>query len=183
MEYKSIRGESRSHERNLDAIDDEPNALRSKLADEIFAPAEAVFLVARRCDFKSQLGRGVANLQNPRRSLRSEDHGLILILTFYTSIMVPYNAAFRNKTMDDMALLVVDSVVDVIFFLDIILNFQTTFVGQSGEVVSDPKIIRMNYLKSWFVIDLLSCLPYDVFNAFQYVDEVCIDRQLSYHKQ
>ena len=108
---------------------------------------------------------------------------LILILTFYTSIMVPYNAAFRNKTMDDMALLVVDSVVDVIFFLDIILNFQTTFVGQSGEVVSDPKIIRMNYLKRWFVIDLLSCLPYDVFNAFQYVDEVCIDRQLSYHKQ
>jgi hypothetical protein len=27
-------------------------------------------------------------------------------------------------------------------------------------------------LKSWFVIDLLSCLPYDVFNAFQDVDEV-----------
>lgn len=24
----------------------------------------------------------------------------------------------------------------------------------------------MNYLKSWFIIDLLSCLPYDVFNAF-----------------
>ena len=42
----------------------------------------------------------------------------------------------------------------------------------NGEVVSDPKVIRMNYLKSWFVIDLLSCLPYDVFNAFQYVDEV-----------
>lgn len=33
-------------------------------------------------------------------------------------------------------------------------------------MVSDPKIIRMNYLKSWFTIDLLSCLPYDVFNAF-----------------
>jgi len=39
-------------------------------------------------------------------------------------------------------------------------------VGPGGEVVSDPKVIRMNYLKSWFIIDLLSCLPYDVFNAF-----------------
>lgn len=39
-------------------------------------------------------------------------------------------------------------------------------MGPGGEVVSDPKVIRMNYLKSWFIIDLLSCLPYDVFNAF-----------------
>ncbi|KAJ8309419.1 hypothetical protein KUTeg_014293 [Tegillarca granosa] len=96
---------------------------------------------------------------------------MILILTFYTAITVPYNTAFRNKTMDQVPLLVIDSIVDVVFFVDIILNFHTTFVGPSGEVVSDSKIIRMNYLKSWFVIDLLSCLPYDVFNAFQYVDD------------
>jgi len=97
---------------------------------------------------------------------------IILVLTFYTSVMVPFNAAFRNKTIADIPLLVVDSIVDVIFFIDIVLNFHTTFVGPSGEIVSDPNIIRMNYLKSWFVVDLLSCLPYDVFNAFQHVDEV-----------
>lgn len=103
---------------------------------------------------------------------------------------VPYNVAFKNKTSEDVSLLVVDSIVDVIFFIDIgkhhllplslsvsfnhlflfpfsaVLNFHTTFVGPGGEVVSDPKVIRMNYLKSWFIIDLLSCLPYDVFNAF-----------------
>jgi hypothetical protein len=38
--------------------------------------------------------------------------------------------------------------------------------------VSDPKVIRMNYLQSWFVIDLLSCLPYDVFNAFDHDEDV-----------
>lgn len=90
-------------------------------------------------------------------------------------------------------MLVVDSIVDVIFFIDIgkrhfyyyyetvyicyifaciVLNFHTTFVGPGGEVVSDPKVIRMNYLKSWFIIDLLSCLPYDVFNAFDHDDDV-----------
>ena len=74
--------------------------------------------------------------------------------------------------MDQLPLLVIDSMVDVVFFVDIVLNFHTTFVGPSGEVISDPRVIRMNYLKSWFVIDLLSCLPYDVFNAFQYVDDV-----------
>ena len=92
---------------------------------------------------------------------------MILLLTFYTSVFVPFNVAFKSKTMDDVPLLVVDSIVDVVFFLDIVLNFHTTYVSNTGEVISDPRLIRYNYLKSWFVIDLLSCLPYDIFNAFQ----------------
>uniref|UniRef100_A0A3B3W038 Potassium voltage-gated channel, subfamily H (eag-related), member 1a n=2 Tax=Poecilia latipinna TaxID=48699 RepID=A0A3B3W038_9TELE len=95
---------------------------------------------------------------------------VILILTFYTAIMVPYNVSFKTK-QNNVAWLVVDSIVDVIFLVDIVLNFHTTFVGPAGEVISDPKLIRMNYLKTWFVIDLLSCLPYDVINAFENVDE------------
>lgn len=97
---------------------------------------------------------------------------IILCLTFYTAIMVPYNVALKNKTSEDVTLLVVDSIVDVIFFIDIVLNFHTTYVGPGGEVVSDPKVIRVNYLKSWFIIDLLSCLPYDVFNAFDHDEDV-----------
>ncbi|XP_034158499.2 potassium voltage-gated channel subfamily H member 5 isoform X2 [Pangasianodon hypophthalmus] len=95
---------------------------------------------------------------------------VILILTFYTAIMVPYNVSFKTK-QNNVTWLVLDSVVDVIFLVDIVLNFHTTFVGPGGEVISDPKLIRMNYLKTWFVIDLLSCLPYDIINAFENVDE------------
>ncbi|XP_022449169.1 potassium voltage-gated channel subfamily H member 1 isoform X2 [Delphinapterus leucas] len=95
---------------------------------------------------------------------------IILILTFYTAILVPYNVSFKTR-QNNVAWLVVDSIVDVIFLVDIVLNFHTTFVGPAGEVISDPKLIRMNYLKTWFVIDLLSCLPYDVINAFENVDE------------
>ncbi|XP_016297630.1 potassium voltage-gated channel subfamily H member 1-like isoform X1 [Sinocyclocheilus anshuiensis] len=95
---------------------------------------------------------------------------VILILTFYTAIMVPYNVSFKTK-QNNITWLVVDSIVDVIFLVDIVLNFHTTFVGPAGEVISDPKMIRMNYMKTWFVIDLLSCLPYDVINAFENVDE------------
>lgn len=86
--------------------------------------------------------------------------------------MVPYNVSFKTK-QNNVTWLVVDSIVDVIFLVDIVLNFHTTFVGPAGEVISDPKLIRMNYVKTWFVIDLLSCLPYDVINAFENVDEVC----------
>lgn len=75
---------------------------------------------------------------------------IILCLTFYTAIMVPYNVAFKNKTSEDVFLLVVDTIVDVIFFLDIVLNFHTTFVGAGGEVVSDPKVN--------FYIDHITCV-------------------------
>jgi hypothetical protein len=56
-----------------------------------------------------------------------------------------------------------------IFIFD---SFFFLFDKESGEVISDPKRIRKTYLKSWFVIDLLACLPYDVFNAFQEAEEV-----------
>jgi hypothetical protein len=51
--------------------------------------------------------------------------------------MVPFNITFYNRDtngnpIDSRAL--VDSIVDVIFFADIMLNFHTTFVGPGGEV-------------------------------------------------
>uniref|UniRef100_A0AAQ4P4G5 PAC domain-containing protein n=1 Tax=Gasterosteus aculeatus aculeatus TaxID=481459 RepID=A0AAQ4P4G5_GASAC len=95
---------------------------------------------------------------------------VILILTFYTAIMVPYNVSFKTK-QNNLAWLVLDSVVDIVFLIDIVLNFHTTFVGPNGEIVSDARLIRMNYLKTWFVIDLLSCLPYDIINAFEHVND------------
>ncbi len=53
---------------------------------------------------------------------------------------------------------------------------------ESGEVISDPKRIRKTYLKSWFVIDLLACLPYDVFNAFQEAEEVSLFKNFFLNK-
>lgn len=58
---------------------------------------------------------------------------MILLLTFYTSLLVPYHAAFKSKSLDDVPLLVIDSIVDVIFFIDIILNFHTTYVHTSKD--------------------------------------------------
>ncbi|KAF7669174.1 hypothetical protein LDENG_00240830 [Lucifuga dentata] len=65
---------------------------------------------------------------------------VILILTFYTAIMVPYNVSFKTKH-NNLAWLVVDSVVDIIFLIDIVLNFHTTF-GLSS-LFSSLKVIRL----------------------------------------
>ncbi|XKL68393.1 hypothetical protein PGB90_003884 [Kerria lacca] len=48
---------------------------------------------------------------------------------------------------------------------DIILNFRTTYVSKKGEVVSSPRSIAINYVKSWFVVDLFAALPFDLLYA------------------
>lgn len=55
-----------------------------------------------------------------------------------------------------------DAIIDIIFGVDIVLNFHTSFVGAGGEVVADPSVIRLNYLSGWFTLDLLACLPYEI---------------------
>jgi potassium voltage-gated channel Eag-related subfamily H protein 8 len=39
-------------------------------------------------------------------------------------------------------------------------------VNRKGEVVSKSRSIALNYLKSWFVVDLLAALPFDLLYAF-----------------
>lgn len=34
-------------------------------------------------------------------------------------------------------------------------------MSRKGEVVSDSKMIALNYLRGWFVVDLLAALPFD----------------------
>lgn len=53
----------------------------------------------------------------------------------------------------------------IFLFSDIVLNFRTTFVSKKGEVVSDSKAIALNYIRSWFVVDLLAALPFDLLYA------------------
>ncbi|VDP00622.1 unnamed protein product [Soboliphyme baturini] len=86
---------------------------------------------------------------------------IILAVTFYTAVVVPYYVAFKVHTYESLVALILDTSADFIFVTDVVLNFQTTFVGPGGEIVSDPKIIRQNYFRTWFFMDLLSCLPYD----------------------
>ena len=88
---------------------------------------------------------------------------IILGLTFYTVVMVPFNLAV-NSSLDneDISLFVLDSTVDVIFFIDIVINFHTSFVGPDGSVIVEEAKIRQHYLRSGFLIDLMACLPYDL---------------------
>ncbi|VDP65567.1 unnamed protein product [Echinostoma caproni] len=110
----------------------------------------------------------------------------ILLLTGYTAVVVPLRLAiiprptwvavssappldthrslstWMTRPSVPESLAIADAVIDIIFCLDIVLNFHTSFVGAGGEVVAEPPVIRVNYLSGWFTLDLISCLPYEI---------------------
>ncbi|XP_041824089.1 potassium voltage-gated channel subfamily H member 2 [Melanotaenia boesemani] len=97
---------------------------------------------------------------------------LILLLVIYTAILTPYSAAFLLNDQEEAAmqrcgyscspLNVVDLIVDIMFIIDILINFRTTYVNSNDEVVSHPVRIAVHYFKGWFLIDMVAAIPFDL---------------------
>uniref|UniRef100_A0A663EZJ8 Voltage-gated inwardly rectifying potassium channel KCNH3 n=1 Tax=Aquila chrysaetos chrysaetos TaxID=223781 RepID=A0A663EZJ8_AQUCH len=60
----------------------------------------------------------------------------------------------------DGLILACDLCVEILFMLDIVLNFRTTFVSKSGQVVLDPRAVARHYLAGWFLLDLVNVVSY-----------------------
>ncbi|VUZ47115.1 unnamed protein product, partial [Hymenolepis diminuta] len=91
---------------------------------------------------------------------------LIVLCTFYFAIMVPYNAAF-HRDGNERYLRTLDMIIEVLFIIDILLNFRTTFVSKSGQVVHHSKEIALNYIRGWFILDLIAAVPFDIIKTIQ----------------
>lgn len=101
----------------------------------------------------------------------------ILVLVIYTAIEIPYAVAFilpeqirtRARTYDRFGALLAGSplavcnlCVDLMFIVDIPINFRSTYINEgTDELVTHPKRIAWHYFKSWFMIDLLSAIPFE----------------------
>ncbi|XP_013401461.1 potassium/sodium hyperpolarization-activated cyclic nucleotide-gated channel 2 [Lingula anatina] len=80
-----------------------------------------------------------------------------------TLIILPVNIAFFPNDPDSHWE-GMNIAVDVIFFIDIILNFRTGYIrSETEEVILSSKKITINYLKTWFFLDFISTVPFDYF--------------------
>lgn len=100
----------------------------------------------------------------------------------YTAVFTPYQTAFllnedettmrlnrdaatRSHASTDVTradpLVIIDLIVDLMFIADILINFRTSYL-HNGEAVMDQKKIAINYLKSWFAIDTIAAIPFDL---------------------
>ena len=87
---------------------------------------------------------------------------LMLVIVAYIAIAVPFNTSFKPSYTFTF-LYFIDMLFEIFFVCDMIINFRTTFVDpKSGKLVTRPIAIAKNYLKSWFFIDFLAALPFEL---------------------
>uniref|UniRef100_A0A674JI31 Hyperpolarization activated cyclic nucleotide gated potassium channel 1 n=1 Tax=Terrapene triunguis TaxID=2587831 RepID=A0A674JI31_9SAUR len=86
---------------------------------------------------------------------------IMLIMMVGNLVIIPVGITFfTEQTTTPWIIFNVAS--DTVFLLDLIMNFRTGTVNEdSSEIILDPKVIKMNYLKSWFVVDFISSIPVD----------------------
>ena len=117
---------------------------------------------------------------------------IVLVLVIFTAIEIPYSVAFlmplekSNMQAEDNVgwnfikvtpLLIFNLLVDLMFIVDILINFRTTFIKvNSDEVISSPKQIALHYLKTWFVVDFVAAIPFE-FMITPEVDSVSCARE------
>ncbi|XP_051126065.1 cyclic nucleotide-gated ion channel 18 [Andrographis paniculata] len=86
-------------------------------------------------------------------------------LYFYLPYVIEENACMTIDNEASVRITYCRTIADIFFILHIAMKFRTAFVAPSsrvfghGELVLDPKQIKMRYLKSDFIVDLTAALP------------------------
>lgn len=84
---------------------------------------------------------------------------VLILMLIYTATIMPYKLALIQ---DDSVYLVwqnFDTFIDMFFICDILVNFNSPLEVTQQVYSKNRKTIMLSYLKSWFVIDLLSSIP------------------------
>ena len=75
--------------------------------------------------------------------------------------MVPWRIA--NNSTDNKTWTVINSFIDLSFFIDLILTFFLVYTDtEKGRIVENHREIAAHYIKTWFFVDLISILPIEV---------------------
>lgn len=84
---------------------------------------------------------------------------LQIVFLLYVSVTVPYRACFEVDVELFSKTWFWDTMIDVYFVSDIVLNFRTAYVNSKGIREVNSRKIAQNYVTGWFILDFVSCIP------------------------
>ena len=98
----------------------------------------------------------------------------VLALVLYTAIEIPFTMSFLTTAKPRQTVWqkidsgepheIINIIVDVMFIVDIVINFRTTYVEQKTQlIIIEPTKIAIHYLKTWFIVDFVAAIPFDFF--------------------
>lgn len=96
-------------------------------------------------------------------------------LLIYTATVFPYKLCFLSFRIpenpgdlpepldDNLVWDVISVIVDLLFWMDLVICFFSSYYDSEGQIVSRFKCIAMAYLKGGFLLDFFACLPSSTF--------------------
>lgn len=97
---------------------------------------------------------------------------VILLFVIYTAVTLPIQLAYPDAPDTFNQLADFELVMDILFLVDIGLNFRTSYV-QNAELNVNKKKIAQKYFSGWFPIDLAGSLPWEI--TFRIIAAVSTD--------
>jgi len=79
------------------------------------------------------------------------------VIAFY----IPFKCAFESSV--SWGSVGFDFYLDFIFVIEIIINFNLPFYDQKQRLITDRKKIALNYIQSWFLLEVLIIFPFSYF--------------------
>lgn len=86
----------------------------------------------------------------------------ISLILLFSCFITPFDLAFPNIVEEYQNYRIMGNVIDIIFLIDIFVNFASAYQDNFFNLVDNRKQIVMNYLKGWFIIDIIAILPFDL---------------------
>ena len=98
----------------------------------------------------------------PDDPLKTKWELMTSVVLVFTAVTTPLQLAFSDS--DNLTWTIINYIVDVIFFVDIILSFFSAYEGEDeGELEHNHWKIAKRYITSWFFIDIMTILPVSEF--------------------
>jgi CRP-like cAMP-binding protein len=113
----------------------------------------------------NDLNRAALKIIHPKKDLWINKWNLLLAAALgFTALITPFEIAFLQVSLN--GLFVINRLIDFTFFADIWINFRLAFWDSNErKYVTDPQLIRRHYMRSWFLLDAISTIPWDIFDV------------------
>jgi len=101
---------------------------------------------------------------SPHNQFKSYWNTLITLILLFTCLVTPARLAFTFDDMSDKYDLdtweTINLIIDIFFFFDIVFNFNSSYIDEDFQVISNRKIIAKNYIRGWLFIDVIAIFQF-----------------------
>jgi hypothetical protein len=82
----------------------------------------------------------------PNDNFKSKWDLMVIFCAVFNCYTIPYKVSFEPPIMNTSFFTVLNLIIDIIFLIDILINFRTSYIDSKGNEVEEPTKIASNYM-------------------------------------